>query len=80
MLTAFLFDIRVVRKIKDRGHAGGTRSMRAMAFTLTLRVPQGDPTLNLYNQTNPNTYGYLVPQLNEALNSKGERCAARCVY
>ena len=32
--------------------------MRAKAFTLTLRVPQGDPTLNNGNKINlPNTYG-----------------------
>jgi len=32
--------------------------MWAKAFTLTLRVPQGDPTLNIGNKINlPNTYG-----------------------
>jgi len=32
--------------------------MWAKAFTLTLRVPQGDPTLNICNKINlPNTYG-----------------------
>jgi len=46
--------------------------MWAMAFTLTLRVPQGDPTLNICNKINfPNTCGIQTikawPPINSSL-------------